>query len=634
MMENQNKVKQLFEAVQSHPFFQGVEVGTALSLIEDCTYREYEKERVLLRKDRHREGLILILEGTVEVYIENEINEEHEVLEIVQKGELIGFSSLADFLGVPRLPKEEVTIEVRALTSVKALHIPFIVIARRWDDPYVRDYLLTQVAVRLRDVYASLAEQIKTAQAGAEHHSYMAKVQDVMTERVIAVPSDTTIAAAAKKMHEEKTSSVLVMDHKKLRGIITERDMVSRVVAEGVALTEAVAEIMTKDPITIAKTAYYDDALSLILLKGVKHLPVIEEDEVVGIVTLSDLLRKENESVMKTIKQITEADESNIGHIKNAIYTVLDILLREKIPIQRTLDIVTKLYDRLVIRLIDLAIKKLEKKGYKAKGSFAFYQMGSSGRGEQFILTDQDHFLVYEGDEHEYYQLLGKEITLYMEKAGYARCQGLMMCSEAQWRGSIADWEERLRTWSLQSTRDNLLLAQNFFSHRFIEGNRELHRQFDNMMTHLLEKAKIFLYRLAQVEREHPISTLEQPFRALFRIERKQLDIKKSVLFPYHHSLQILVLLHGGSSGTSFEKMAMLTERGVISQSFSRDLQEAVNQVLSLYVKQRWEQVKKGEEPTSVLQFRKLSSREKKELILSLKTLKELQTLVFNHFSL
>lgn len=621
MMEKINQYKEIYEAVQSHPFFHGVEIGTALSLLKDCEKRNYEKNEIILHKDKEREGLVLILEGIAEVFVTNSDNQE-EVLEVVQKGELIGFSSLADFLGVPRTSKEEM-VEVRAVNRLVSLFIPFEVMASRWEDPLVRDYLLTQIATRLRDVYGSLAEQVKLARNFGESEAFMIRVQDLMTERVVSVYPTTSIMDAAKKMNEERTSSVLVVDRGSLKGIITERDMVARVVAKGVPIEASVQEVMTKNPVTISRFAYYYEAISLILLQGIKHLPVVENGQLLGIVTLSDLFRKKSENVMKAIKQISEAKPSNLANIKQAIYTLLDALLKENIPILKTLEIITKLYDRLVVRIIELAVESVG----KPPSPFAFYQMGSSGRGEQFMLTDQDHFLVYEREESGYFEALGKKITSLMEAAGYERCKGLMMCSEKAWRGNLSDWEDRLRKWSLQSTNENLLLAQNFFSYRFITGSEELNTRFSRLIVDSLHRSKIFLYRLAQLEREHPIPSLEHPIRSLFRLEKKSIDMKKSLLFPYHHSLQILALAHEIPSGTPIEKMDALFDKGVISEAFLHELKETANQLLTLYVKQRWEK------SSSVINFPSLTSREKNELILGVKTLKELQGLVFGHFS-
>lgn len=476
-------------------------------------------------------------------------------------------------------------------------------------------------------------EKFELAEDIGESEAFIILVGDLMTERVLAISSSATVLEAAEKMSLEKTSSILVMEDGELKGIVTERDMVARVVAGGVLPSRTVDTVMTREPITISRFSYYYEAISVMLLEGIKHLPVMEEEKVVGVITLSDLFRKKNENVMQTLKTISAADEDNLANVKKAIYAVLDRLLTENIPIVKTLEIITTLYNRLVIRIVDLAVQKLTEQGKTQPGPFAFYQMGSSGRGEQFVLTDQDHFLVYDSNDSQYFKVLGIEITSLMEKAGYERCKGMMMCSEKEWRGNLTQWEDRLRTWSLHSTNDNLLLAQNFFSYRFITGDELLNEQFERMIVNLLERSRIFLYRLIEMEREHPIPTLDQPIRSLFKLERKSIDMKKSILFPYHHSLQILSLLHGIPTGTPFEKIDRLTDKGVFSEHFASDLKRAAGQVLALYMKHRMNQVRRGEELTSVIQFTRLSSREKDELILSLRTLKDLQSQVTSHYS-
>jgi CBS domain-containing protein len=630
MTMEQNLYKELWKAVQFHPLFQGVDESTALSLVEECEALTYSKNELMLQADTPRQGLLLVLQGIAEVFVKNGAGHE-EVLEVIQKGEIVGFSSLAEFLGFTRAEKSQTTVEVRAVEEVQALLIPFSVLAKRWDDQDVHDYLLTQIAIRLKDVYGSLAEQVKLAQGMGEGETILARVQDLMSEKIVSVAPETSIQDAARKMAEASTSSVLVVEGNQLKGIITERDIVGRVVAQGLSYQEPSNKVMTPNPVTISRFAYYYDAFSEMLLKGIKHLPVVDQGKIFGIVTLTDLHRKKNDSLMKTIKKIEQADEASLPDVKAAIYEITETLVRDRVPVLALLDIVTKLYDRLISRTVDLSVEALRKLGLTPPVPFAFYLMGSSGRGEQFMLTDQDHFLVYaETSDHAYFKRLGEEITGKLELAGYARCKGLMMSSEQQWRGSLLQWQDRVRTWMLQSTNDNLLLAHNFFSYRFAAGSAELHGEFEQKIAELLERSRIFLFRMVQAEREQEIPTLDEPIRALFKIGRKSIDMKKEILFPFHHSLQILSLYYGGIPGTPLEKIASLKEKGVLTEAFADDVKEAFSHVLNLYIRQRWENKGGG----SVLSFSTMSTRQKDELILSLRTLRELQGKMFARFSI
>lgn len=601
----------------------------ALSLVEDCEALTFQKREIMLQAESPRQGLLLILQGIAEVFVKNASGQD-EVLEVIRKGEIVGFSSLADFLGITKAEKVQPTVEVRAVEEVEALLIPFSVLAKRWNDQNVHDYLLTQVAIRLKDVYGSLAEQVKMARGMGEGETILTRVQDLMSEKIVAVAPETSIQNAAQIMAENKTSSVLVVEGKQLKGIITERDIVNRVVAKGISFQEHSRLVMTENPNTISRFAYFYDAISEILLKGIKHLPVVDNGEITGIVTFTDLHRKKNDSVMRTIKKIEEADEASLPDIKAAIYEITGILLRDRVPVLAMLEIVTKLYDRLIGRAVELSLEVLRRKSLAAPAPFSFYLMGSSGRGEQFMLTDQDHFLVYgDTDNHAYFDMLGNEITAMLEKAGYARCKGLMMSSESVWRGTVLQWQDRVRKWMLQSTNENLLLAQNFYSYRFVSGSEQLNQEFETKMAELLDRSKIFLYRMVQAEREQEIPTLDEPIRALFKLGRKSIDMKKEILFPFHHSLQILSLYYGGIPGTPLEKLAALKEKGIFTEAFSHDLREAFSHILNLYIRQRWE----NEGGSSILSFSSMSTRQKDELILSLRTMRELQGMVFARFS-
>jgi CBS domain-containing protein len=625
-------MEKVYEKIKFHPIFRGVEKEEVMDLLTLCQHRNYEKMNIIFHATKQREGLLLLLSGIAEVYVSSSTE---EVLEVVQTGEMIGFSSLADFLGVtPKNQRSDQIVEVRAVEEVEALYIPFSVIAKRWGDQDLHDYLLAQVSVRLKDVYVSLAEQVKLARHFGESEAIVARVQDLMSSPVISVNPTDTIKEVAEVMMKHRTSSVLVTDQGILKGIITEQDLIERVIANPTVHTnDQAGKIMTEDPIIIQRFAYYYEALSKFILNGVKHLPVVEEQNVVGIITLSNLLRKKNENMVKTIQLIENADEEGLPEIKQVIYVIVDTLLKDKAPILNTIDVITTLYDRLVQRCIKLAISNLEKQGLHTTHSFCFFQMGSSGRKEQVLLTDQDHFLVYEDDgDHDYFANLSKEIVRLLEIAGYERCKGEMMASNAAWRGTISQWQNRISSWTLQSTNQNLLLAQNFFSYRFVYGNGELHEEFEKTVKEQLSRGKIFFYRLTELEKENQIPLLEHPIRAIFRLDRKQVDMKKEVLFPFHHSLQILSLLNGVISGTPIERLERLVDKKVLSSHFAKDIQTAFGELITIYVKQRWLYYQRLEPITSTLHFTHHTSREKEELMLSLKTLRELQNVVFSYF--
>lgn len=623
----------MYETVKNHPFFQGLSRKEILEFLPLCQQKRFLQSELLFHADEQREGILLLLSGVAEVFVGP--SEKREVLEILKPGELIGLSSIADLISGPK-NNLEYRVGVIATEPGQCLLIPNHVIEKRLHDQNFHHYLFTQLAFRLREIYSSLAEQVMITRKAKENGALVRRIQDIMTTSLVTVEADTVCSTVAQKMTEHRTSSVLVVENKTLLGIITERDLVSRVIYERKNGKTNASEFMTKNPITISKYAYCYEALSTLILHGVKHLPVVEEKEVVGIITLSDVLKQNTDGMMRTVNTIEMATPETLPSVKMAIYDVVGTLLQDDVPIFKVLDSVTKLYDRLVKRCIEMAIEELSKRvGLLPPTAFCFYQMGSAGREEQFLLTDQDHFLVYEKSSPEierYFSKLGEEIVSLLETAGYARCLGDMMTSNRSWRGSFETWMSRVQTWSSQATNQNMLLAQNFFSYRYLYGDKELHNNFEAGLLEKMKNSKIFLFRLH--EQEHQIPSLNHPIRALFKLDRKQLDIKKEILFPYHHCLQILSLEYGIISGTPFERIDRLIEKKAFSESFGKDVKAAASDVMLIYVKQRWRQFKNKERLTSVLHFSHLTTKEKEELILSVKIIKEIQTLVNAHFKM
>ncbi|WP_404446049.1 DUF294 nucleotidyltransferase-like domain-containing protein [Sutcliffiella horikoshii] len=636
----------------------------ATDLLNQCQTYHYNQDDIILHAKDNREGVFLVLSGIAEVYIPSQKSRE-EVLEIIKPNELIGLSNIHHFLTThfpqtqqfdsktPLYPDQlsqnhrqphSSLVQVRAIDDLEALFIPYSVLKNRWTEPAVRDYILDQVSSRLHDVYHSLAEQInRNTTTSSTSDPTILKVQDIMQPTIQAETSDTIQSVAEKLSQTNSNAVAIILNNTQIKGIVTITDLVHRVIASGKSTKDQVHTIMTENPITILRTAYYYEALTTMLLKGIKHLPVTtENNQLAGIVNMTDLLQvKQQTGILQNAETLKNITKDQLPHIKKELYATLTTILQQQVPILHTLEVMNTLYDQLIHRCIELSIKEMPT---EPPAAFCFYLMGSGARKEQFLLTDQDHFLVYEGATHEdqddhsdhiatrYFADLAEKIVANLELAGYKRCKGDMMASNPIWRGTLGEWESRIHEWTLNATNDRLLLAQNFFSHRLIAGDDTLHRQFQQAILDSLDRAKIFLYRLSQLERENPIPTLEQPLRSIFRRNKKQLDLKKEVLFPYHHSLQILALMHGITYGTPIEKIEQLHEKKILSENFSKDLKASVSTILNYYVRNRHQQHQNGEELTSTLMLTTLTTREKEELMLSIRLIKELQNHMLSYY--
>ena len=631
------KDRDLYDRVHRNPLFINTTEEEFDQILLGCVLKvndEAEKSNYFKTPE---EGLLIVLKGSAEVQIEGQ-DGTSVMLEVIQEDEIIGFSNFAYYLGEMARPLDKYLIDMEVSENSICLQVPYEVIRKRMDDPTVRDYVLRKMSIRLANVYTSLGEQVRLADEYGESEPYVRRVQDFMSSPVVTISAEAETKEIAESMIKNSISSIIVTDDAgKLIGIVTEKDLVERVIAGGVSpATLKAKDIMTKDPHTVKVTDYYYEALSKFYREGIKHLPVVTAGKPVGIVTFATLMTKRDRNSMNILKTIEEASFEDLPVVKAAIYDVLSNLIQDEISTIHTLEIITKFYDRLAKHCVMLAVQSLEDQG---KGMppvpYAWYQMGSGARGEQFMLTDQDHFLVYEDvaeeqsqQVEEYFALLGNEIVVHLEQAGYTRCIGFMMASETQWRGTMTVWYERIRTWALQSTPEQILLGYNFLSFRFLYGESIVNDRFIEMVHNLLNKSATFIYYMAQQEKEKPIPQLQQNFLSIFRGRSKAdiIDIKKHALFPLHHCLQILGVSNEIINATPLEIISALEQKKKITKDFAEEIRHAYEISLSIRISMSWEKHLRGEKISTEIDLRALRRWELNELRTTLDTVRALQS--------
>ncbi|MCA1055128.1 DUF294 nucleotidyltransferase-like domain-containing protein [Rossellomorea aquimaris] len=611
------------EAVLLHPFFSGMERGTALSLLSGCQKVTPVAGQTVLKSDETRRGLYLVVVGEVEVMFM-----DREVLEIIPTGGVVGLSSLYSFM-----EKETglyASVEVKAKEDSLLCLVPFSGLNEFRDDSPLNRFLLTETSKRLQDIYHSLSNQVGASYRVQERSTILKRVKDIMVEDIITIGSGDSIQEAAALMGKNRVSSVVVVDDGTISGILTERDLVSRCIAGGIALNSPVKDGMTASPVVIGQEAYLYEALAAMLDHSIKHLPVTDQGRLTGIITLYDVMKANHTGALTSAKKIEDPSFPLIK-IKTAFESVFQQLWKAQAPVDHVLGFITSLVDRLVRRVLKEAEAELLDEGRDKPCSYAFYMMGSAGRKEQFLLTDQDHFLVYEARDKEsedYFEVFAEKVVRKLEQAGMSRCDGGMMSNHPEWRGSLETWEEKVRKWGVRSSEETLMMSQNFFSFRLLGGDDTLHESFLALLHRQWKGSKILFVRMAQAEKTKPAPVLHSSIRSLLGMQRKAFSIKKEILFPFHHALQLLNLAHGNLSGSTLEKIEFLVKKGSLSPLFGEELIEAFEEIMKLNMEMK--QSHQG----YVVQLAALSTREKESLYHNVKTIREFQHMMLSHFSL
>lgn len=383
----------------------------------------YSKSMKAVPLDSANPMLYIVRSGAFEVR-----DAEGELLDRLGEGDCFGFPSL--------LSGEEISNKVLILEDGLVYHVPPALFdtlrleCRSFDRFFNRAY-----AKRLRHQGRFRARDLTTT----------SRISTLMTHEPVSVDHRLCITDAAKLMRKHRVSSVLVLDNHKLVGILTDRDLRNRVLAEGLTGNEAVFQAMTRQPVYIDAQALVFEAMLLMSEHNIHHLPVMEREQPVGMITSTDILRSQASQPLLLIGEIErQKDLQSLIGVSRQIPLLLQNLISADARAEEIGRVLTSVTDALTRRLIQLNQALLG----EAPMAFCWLAFGSQGRQDQAACSDQDNglLLAEEPDEHArgYFQALAKGVCAGLNECGYVYCPGDIMAQNPNWCLSLASCNRSL----------------------------------------------------------------------------------------------------------------------------------------------------------------------------------------------
>ena len=392
--------------------------------------------------------LFVIREGSVRI-------ERHgQTVQVLEEGETFGYTSLIT---------GKATFDVVVEEALVAFELPAAVFRRLEEDPRFAAHFAAGLGERLR---ASL-EQSPVA---AFQPDLSSEAGRLVRGPPIWVGPDATVVEAARAMRDHRISSVLVRGDPP--GILTDRDLRSRVVAEGLGGDVPVARVATRPLWTMPEETPVYEAWMALVDQERHHLALVRDGEVVGVVTSTDLMRSSAQGPVAAIRAVERlASRDGLRGYGARVAEMVSALLAARLDPVMIAGLVARLNDALLRPILRWAEADLG----PAPAPWAWLALGSEGRKEQTLLTDQDNALAFADDgagARAWFQAFAGRVNDDLEAAGFPRCRGGYMARN--WLGTVAEWRERFRTWIHQPSQQGLLEAAIFFDHRRVAGRLDL----------------------------------------------------------------------------------------------------------------------------------------------------------------
>ena len=389
-----------------------------------------------------------------------------------------------------------------------------------------------------------------------------------------------TIKQAATKMEEQNVSSLLIMQNQELLGIITDHDLRNRCIAAGINTSTPVSSIMTSKLHTIFTDGYTYDALLKMIRQNVKHLPVMELKNVVGVVSVTDLIRNQTFSALHLVKEIRKCE--NVTSLLEKSRNLPELqaqLFSSGVPAEQLCQTIATVTDTITHRLIELAQHKIG----PAPVDFAWLAVGSQARHEQTVYSDQDNALLlsdnYNAKAHSgYFEEFARFVCDALDACGFRYCPGDIMASNPQWRQPLKVWRKYFTDWIRSPERKALMLSCNFHDMRVVYGDNGLLGGLCSIVLPLAAKNQIYLAHMAANAISHtvPLGFFRNLVLTKEGEHQNAVDIKLGGILPITHLARVYALSAALSEINTKERLLAASEAGVLSSEGADNLKDAL----------------------------------------------------------
>ena len=427
----------------------------------------------------------------------------------------------------------------------------------------------------------------------------------------------TSVREAAELMTTERVTSVLV-ERVDGYGIVTDRDMRARVLALGRSADTALAEVLTSPVFTVDEDASVANVMSLMLEKGINHVPVTGDGgKIIGVVTDADLIGLEHMTpfVLKNDIERSSRVEDAVAVASRLPMAVTGLVETNVDP----LDIahaVAVVIDTLTRRLLELGIRKFGDPPCR----WCWLALGSEARQEQALFTDQDNALViaprgvYE-EADPYFERLAGFVNDLLQEAGIVKCRAGVIASNPEWRGTLDMWKDRFHGWITEPGRVGSAFTGIAFDYRPVAGPLEVRSALDEVIRSAATEPQFIRHmaRLA-VDGRPPTGFLKDAVVEARGISAVALDVKHGGVTLITNLARLYAVSAGLSETRTLARLEVAAAAGRISQETRLGLEESFRLLWQTRLEHQAGRVREGAPPDDLVDPRMIGSATRQAL--------------------
>lgn len=473
-----------------------------------------------------------------------------------------------------------------------------------------------------------------------EDSFFFITVDSICHRPAITCPPELSLVEMAVIMKKNNISGIVVVDGEKPIGIVSLRDL-RNLIAEGSgdSATLTVRDIMNIGLITIRSSDYLFKAIFLMARHNIHRLVVLDErEQLVGVMTDTDLFRIQTRSPLYLIQEIESATTiEQLALLGQKMNDMLQYAIKTNADVQSLIQLIVHFNDALTRRLIFIMDCR---ENIRLPAGAAYLVLGSEGREEQTLRTDQDSAIVYRddlpADQLAEVHRFAERIAVALESVGVPLCPGNMMASNPEWCHSLSAWKHLTERWITVPSPDHTVYFGVFQDLRVLHGDVAFEGELQAHLYECTHSNTILFPNMART-----IAGFKPPLGIFgrFLVEKKgehsgQLDLKKGGLFALTRGVSLLALEAGIAGGTTWDKMVRLKQLNVISPHDLEEISDSFTFLMKMRLARQLRAVSYGKEPSNYVDPQVLSEKEQNGLRKAFKGADTMITLLRNRYQL
>jgi CBS domain-containing protein len=423
----------------------------------------------------------------------------------------------------------------------------------RLSDPFY-DFCTRRIANLLEQSQHLI--QAGYSKACAEQQSMSSNLSAIIRRAPVTCPPSTSIRQALRLMEDLGVGAMVAVERDMPLGILTLHDVLSRVTLAGADLDQPVIGVMSKTLTTLPPHAPAHEAALAMAKRGIRHVLVTDHGRLTGVISEKDLFSLQRVGLSQISTTIRHAASSALlQQCARDIQQLTRNMLAQGIAAEQLTQIITTLNDQLTARIIELELQDDPAQSIE----FCWLALGSEGRFEQTLNTDQDNGIIFTAGDDDPAMLrevllpFAKRVNLALAACGFPLCGGEVMASNPKWCLSLREWQETFDKWIYYGAPMDIMHSTIFFDFRPLYGAAQLGAALREWLQAAAPKNSRFLHQLAvNALRNRPPLGMVWDF---VTGEDHTIDLKLNGITPFVDAARIFSLGTGGAQTNTVQRL-------------------------------------------------------------------------------